>query len=289
MNLKYLNNFLALAKYRNFSEAAEECYLSQSSFSKRIMQLENELGVKLFERTTRHVTLTPYGEIYLQYAQKIDTLAKQATDEINRRHANESGLIIGGIPSINEYGILDVITGFIATTHVPCQVKTAPSEELEAMLTDKQIDFAFVKNVQNATPLIQLSYTEDQLVAVLPTNHPLANQKAIQISALAGADFIFQPVHSRPYDLCIQLCQANGFTPNVVYADRIVENILNFVKKGLGVSLLMGKLVTETDDVVALPIVPAVMANINLCYLQDDVLNDYQQQFITYFNHRNQG
>ncbi|VDG22433.1 LysR family transcriptional regulator [Lactiplantibacillus mudanjiangensis] len=287
MDLKYLDNFLALAQYQSFSAAAEACYISQSSFSKRIMHLEQELGVTLFERTTRQVNLTAYGEIYLKYALKINTLSQQATDEINRRHAEDERLVIGGIPSINEYGILDLITGFIAKTHIRCQVKTAPSEELEQMLAAQTIDFAFIKDVQNTTDLTQVPYMEDHLVAVLPRQHPLAQQTSIQIKQLAQEDFIFQPVHSRPYDLCVKLCQENGFTPNVIYADRIVENILNFVKKGLGVSLLMEKLVVD-DELVVLPITPTIVADINLCYTQKQTLNHFQQQFMTYFNQKNQ-
>lgn len=78
MDLQYLDNFLALAHYRSFSAAADACYISQSSFSKRIMRLENNLGVTLFERSTRQVSLTEYGQIYLKYAQQIKTLSRQA-------------------------------------------------------------------------------------------------------------------------------------------------------------------------------------------------------------------
>ncbi|WP_137626352.1 LysR family transcriptional regulator [Lactiplantibacillus pingfangensis] len=284
MDLNYLDNFLALVKTQNFSTAADACYITQSSLSKRIKRLENELGVPLFERTTRQVKLTPYGEIYLKYATKINLLSEQATDEINRRHFEDAGLVIGGIPSINEYGILDLITGFMGSQHIRCKVKTGPSEDLEPMLLNKTIDFAFVKDVQNGDLFNQLPYTEDHLVAVLPKNHPLAQQSSVHIKQLATEDFIFQPVNSRPYDLCMKICQENGFTPNVIYADRIVENILNFVKKGLGVSLLMKKLVPVDADLVALPIEPTVVADINLCYLKQNKLNQYQEQFVAYFN-----
>lgn len=248
------------------------------------MRLEADLGVKLFERTTRQVELTVYGKIYLKYAEKINLLGQQAVDEINRRHSENEGLIIGGIPSINEYGILDLVTEFIAKMHIHCQVKTAPSEDLEEMLAKQRIDFAFVKNVQKIELFTELPYTKDHLVAVLPKNHPLADQKSVQISQLKRENFVFQPENSRPYELCIQICEAAGFTPNVIYSDRIVENILNFVKKGLGVSLLMGKLIPTDENLVVLPIEPTVTADINLCYLKNQKLNHFQNEFVTFFN-----
>ncbi|WP_318764801.1 LysR family transcriptional regulator [Lactiplantibacillus carotarum] len=288
MDLKYLDNFLALVQYHSFSAAADACYISQSSFSKRIMRLENELGVTLFKRSTRQIDLTEYGEIYLKYARQIQQLSQQANDEINRRHSENEGIVIGGIPSISEYGILDLITGFIKATHIRCKIKSAPSEDLEPMLTAQTVDFAFIKDVQRTDLFKQLPYTEDHLVAVLPKTHPLAGQASINLQQLAHEDFIFQPVNSRPYDLCMTICKQNGFTPNVIYADRIVENILNFVKKGLGVSLLMGELVPNDFDLVTLPIEPAVVADINLCYLKDNQLNQYGQAFVDYFVGKNQ-
>ena len=287
MNLQYLDNFLALAHYQSFSMAADACYISQSSLSKRIMRLENDLGVALFERSTRQVSLTEYGKIYLKYAQQIHELSQQATDEINRRHAEDEGIIIGGIPSISEYGILDLISGFIKATHIHCQVKSAPSEDLEPMLLNQTLDFAFIKEVQHTSLFNQLPYAEDHLVAVLPTNHPLASQSKVKLQQLADEDFIFQPVNSRPYDLCMAICQQSGFTPNVIYADRIIENILNFVKKGLGISLLMKKLVPKDADLICLPIQPAVVADINLCYLKKEPLSSYGQSFLEYFASQN--
>lgn len=287
MDLQYLNNFLALAHYRSFSAAADACYISQSSFSKRIMHLESDLGVTLFERSTRQVSLTEYGKIYLKYAQQIHNLSQQATDEINRRHAEDEGIVIGGIPSISEYGILDLISGFIKATHIHCKVKSAPSEDLEPLLLNQTLDFAFIKEVQHTDLFNQLPYAEDHLVAVLPTDHPLAKLPEIKLQQLATEDFIFQPVHSRPYDLCMTICTQSGFTPNVIYADRIIENILNFVKKGLGISLLMKKLVPTDADLICLPIQPAVVADINLCYLKKEPLSQYGQIFLDYFANQN--
>ncbi|MDV7757358.1 LysR family transcriptional regulator [Liquorilactobacillus mali] len=284
MDLKYLDNFLALAKYKNFSEAADTCYISQSSFSKHIMTLEADLGVKLFERTTRQVGLTEYGEVYLKYALKIKELSQKANDEISRLHSENEGLVIGGIPSINEYNILDLITGFIKKTHIRCKVRTGPSEDLEQMLAKQEIDFAFIKDVKNTKIFTQLSYMEDRLVVVLPLDHPLTRQESVRIRQLVHENFIFQPVDSRPYELCMHICQENGFTPNVVYADQIVENILNFVKRGLGISLLMGKLVDKDDGLVVLPIEPVVIADINLCYLKNAKMNNYHKCFVDYFN-----
>lgn len=281
MNLRYLESFLSLAEYNNFSEAADNLYISQSSLSKNIKKLEENIGTKLFLRTPTGTSLTKYGEIYYSYAKKINDLQKQCDKEINKSLSEEVALNIGGIPSISDYGILDLIIGFMNDTGIHCKITTNQSSMLEKELLNKQIDLAFIKNTESSD-IKSVLYKRDQLVAVLPKDHPLATQNKIKISSLKNDDFIFEPVNSRPYNLCIALCKSEGFTPNVVYADRFIENIIEFIKKGFGVSLLMSSLVPKDDEIVKIPVIPNTLAKISLCYLEESLKNDLNRQFINY-------
>ncbi|WP_201346827.1 LysR family transcriptional regulator, partial [Lactobacillus nasalidis] len=180
MQHKYLECFLALAKYRNFSEAAEQMYISQSSFSKSIKKLENDLGVQLFNRGASGVTLTEYGQSYLPYANKIINLYKQAEREIAQLKSREQALRIGTIPSAAEYGILDFLIKFMNESGYQCQISTGPSGQLEEELAAGKLDFAFIKNCQN--PHFEyLPYQSDRLMVVLPAADPLAGQKTVKL------------------------------------------------------------------------------------------------------------
>lgn len=86
-----------------------------------------------------------------------------------------------------------------------------------------------------------------------------------------------------PYNLCVTLCGHHGFVPNIIYTDGQIENILDFVSAGMGVSLLMSRLVpSDYKNVVTVPIRPKVAIEILLCYLPDAKLTDLKKQFILY-------
>lgn len=284
MQHKYLECFLALAKYKNFSEAAEEMYISQSSFSKNIKKLETDLNVQLFNRGSAGVSLTEYGQSYLPYARKIINLYQQAERELAQLKSREEAVKVGTIPSAAEYGILDFLIKFMNETGYQCQISTSPSGQLEDELADGQLDFAFIKNCQNKH-FEHLPYQSDQLMVVLPATDPLAGQKSIKLEQLQNRNFILEPVKSRPYQLCLSLCQAAGFNPKVIYTDHYIENITAFVKKGLGVSLLMGKVIPADPELKAIPVLPNTTAKITVCYLPKVVPNSGQEALLKYLQH----
>lgn len=190
----------------------------------------------------------------------------------------------GTIPSAAEYGILDFLIKFMNETGYQCQISTSPSGQLEDELADGQLDFAFIKNCQNKH-FEHLPYQSDQLMVVLPATDPLAGQKSIRLEQLHNRNFILEPVKSQPYQLCLSLCQAAGFNPKVIYTDHYIENITAFVKKGLGVSLLMGKVIPADPELKAIPVLPNTTAKITVCYLPKVVSNSGQEALLKYLQH----
>lgn len=282
MALRYIDSFLALAKYGNFSDAAVALYTSQSSLSKNIKKIENELQVKLFYRSMTGASLTPYGKIYLKYALQIKDLESRCNNTIKDLKAKQSTLKIGTIPSASEYGILNLIFDFTKHENIKCQISNLTSSQWEKGLLNGTLDLAFIKNPENKK-LSKENFKHDHLVAVISEQNPLSQRKQIKITDLKNEDFILEPVNSRPYKLCLSLCQQAGFKPNVIYADHFIENIVDFVNKDLGVALLMSKLINPNmQGIKAIPVVPAVSAQINLCFLNNHVKDFEKEKFINY-------
>ncbi|AZZ61064.1 LysR family transcriptional regulator [Oenococcus sp. UCMA 16435] len=287
MDSEYLKTFVTLAKGKNYTQAADLLYISQSSLTKRIQKIEKQLGVNLFNRNTKSVELSKYGYIYLEYAEKILQLEQECLKKIDQAVVHENSLIIGSIPSIGQYGISKEITNFIKDTGAEIKIITEPSGKLEKLLHSNQCDFAFIREVKDKKYSKQIPYAEDQMVAVLPKNHHLANLKEISISQLEKEFFLLEPKGSRPYNLCVNLCKNYGFVPNVIYTDRQIENIVDLVADGMGISLLMSKLVPkETSRIVSIPIKPTVSTSISLCYMTDANLTDLKRKFIAYIKNR---
>jgi len=287
METEYLKNFVVLAKIRNYSEAADSLFISQSSLSKRIMKLENDLGLPLFHRTTKHVELTEHGKVFLKYAEQIVHLEEQGLAELKTTVPTKNqSITIGSIPSMSNYGITDLISDFMKEEHIFVRVKNGQSSSLERMLLNNECDFAFIRQVHDSNrQFIKYKYASDHLVAVVPINHPFAELHSLSLSQLKNEQFILQPENSRPYNFCISLCKQNGFIPNVIYTDSHIENIIDFVSKGIGISLLMKKLVEplQNNKIKMIDISPFIINEITLCFNKGLVLEEKHKIFLRFF------
>lgn len=286
MDTQIISDFITLTKYKNYSLAAEECYISQSTLSKRIKRLEHQLGVPLFERTTKSVELSEYGEVFKPYAEKMLSLENECFQELHSMlPKNQNTLIIGAIPSLAKYHLTDLITKFILQSKVDVHVITDPSEKLELSLKEGRCDAAFIRDVYDPTQIFnKQQITTDQLMAVVPNSHRYANKAQITIKELQNEHFVLLPEGSRPYNTVIDLCAENNFSPKIVFTDSKISNIIDFVSNGLGISLLMNKNITEgyKETVTVIPLSPTISQSVDLCMVKSQEKSLAQQKLLSF-------
>lgn len=286
MDTQIIRDFITLTKYKNYSLAAEECYITQSTLSKRIKRLEHQLGVPLFERTTKSVELSEYGEVFKPYAEKMLSLENECLHELHSMlPKKQNTLIIGAIPSLAKYHLTDLITKFILYSMVDVYVITEPSEKLELSLKEGRCDAAFIRDVYDPTQIFnKQQITTDQLMAVVPNSHRYANKAQITIKELQNEHFVLLPEGSRPYNTVIDLCAENNFSPKIVFTDTKISNIIDFVSNGLGISLLMNKNITEgyKETVTVIPLSPAISQSVDLCMVKSQEKSLAQQKLLSF-------
>ena len=285
MEINYLREFVVLAQTRNFIEAADQLYSSQSTLSKHIKNLEKELGVPLFNRTTRKVEISKYGQLLLPYAKQIVDIQDQYAEVLKGYlDSEQDALTVGSIRAMAQYKIIDVLADFKKSCpQSTLNIIQAPTRDLKAMLRQQKIDLAFIRDMNEVDDdLEKIPYTIDTLVAVLPITHPLAKQKLIPLQMLANDDFVLLEKESYQYRLCIIACEQCGFTPRVAFTDERVENLVESVSDGMGVALLMKPLALYlTNPKIALvDITPCVTTQISLCYLKAVKLSDAAKEFV---------
>lgn len=280
MNQDYLRTFITLAQYQNFSDAAAALFISQSSLSNRIQKIETSVGTTLINRTSRRFQLTDAGKIYVAYAKKIVELHDECQIQINNLGDHPQTLRVSGIPSMSRYGITQKIVVFSQVTGIQCDISMKRSGESEHLIMADQCEFAFIKNLVNTTRLNHRLFAKDHLVAVLPKTHPLSHRDSLQLNELAGENFMLEPLNSRPYQLIMNLCAEVGFTPHVGYTDSQMENIVDLVGNGLGISLLMSQIVPSSNRVATVPIKPCVDARIELCWRRGRQLSANELRFV---------
>lgn len=244
MDIKQLQYFICVAEHLNFTEAAKQLYTAQSTISQQIKDLEEQIGVRLFNRNRRSVELTPAGSAFLKEAIEIVEKSRQAV-EIARKA--EEGLI----------GSLSI--GFLspsARTFLPRYVKKFrdryPKVELklihynhgalnEAILAN-ELDIAITTSFglpMHEELQIKRTHTEKHMI-VVHAEHPFASKKSVHIRELRDESLILIARDEAPqaYDMIRKMCIAHGFRPRIVHETRVLDTNLLLVEGGIGVTIL---------------------------------------------------
>lgn len=287
MKLDHIHEFVILAKSGNYLQAAETLFISQSTLSKHIKSLETDLGTPLFDRTTRKVKLNSFGQTLLPYAIKLDELYTECSAALSSQlQDSNSRLTIASIPVMTQYHIYDVLSAFqTKTPHVKLDIIEGDTVQSVEMLRNETCDFAFLREFEDTEhELNTITFDTDHMVAVLPTSHPLAKKPFVTLEQLKEERFILLNKGTLMYNLCISSCQDAGFTPDISFTSHRAANIMDLVKRGMGIALLTKKptLSYAGPDIALVDIVPYINTAIQLAYVKDRKPSTAGKQFLAF-------
>lgn len=256
MTLLQLQYFQTLAHVLHYTQAAAELHIAQPSLSYSIKELEKELGVKLFEKDSRHIKLTIYGEQFLPYAERILSMLDEGVNVLHQMAGSAQQIIrLGYFHSISASLIPSImldIYGQDQNQSIRFQFAEAASFDLFQMLKKGELDFSFC--LHQDEELESVVVMRQPLYLAVPEHHPLAKRESVTFQ-----DFAREPVVmlDKPSNLRTQLDRVyakNGLTPNVVFEVRECNAALQYVALHFGVSVLPRVPAMENERVVVLPI-----------------------------------
>jgi DNA-binding transcriptional LysR family regulator len=198
MELRQVEYFVAVAAELNFSRAAQRIHVVQSALSAAVGRLEKELGVELFDRSKRQITLTSAGEVFLQQAREVIHTAQRARSSVDGYRDQLTGTVTLG--TLMSWGTLDLPAALeefrrlnpLVTVRLR-QSLTGSAGHLDA-IADGQMDLALVSITSSPSRLVALhKLTQEPMVLVCESTHPLARRHRVQLADLAGEDFIHFP------------------------------------------------------------------------------------------------
>jgi len=264
MDIEYIKDFVVLAEVGNYLEAADQLFISQSSLTRHIQQLEKDLGITLFDRTTRKVALNKYGQMFLPYASHIVQIQYEyETAFYNELKNVHSSINIGSIPSMVQYNITDLLIKFKnENTSFTLNVIEAETHELKEMLRQNRCELSFIRESDDS------------------------DNEFVTLDQLKNEKFILLPEHSIMHELCIKECRKNGFEPNIVFTGNRGENLIDMVSKGAGCALLMKRpaVFLSNPNTVLVDIIPSICTRISLCYKKNTELSIAARHFINCLN-----
>ncbi|MDA8099740.1 MAG: LysR family transcriptional regulator [Nitrospiraceae bacterium] len=234
--------FVAVAEELHFGRAAKRLHIAQPPLSQQIMNLEEELGVKLFDRSRRTVRLTECGGYFLKEAQQLLQHAEQAAETARRISRGEAGRIVVGFVGSVVHTFLPKGLRLFRERYPGVELVLQELNTLEQIkaLHAKRLDVGFHYPDVKDSLLTSRVLTRAPLMAVLPAKHRLAGRTSIRMEDLAGEPFIANTRSSEPVvrDAFISLCHSAGFTPRIAQEAGHVQTVLGLVASGLGVCLL---------------------------------------------------
>ncbi|SHM18173.1 LysR substrate-binding domain-containing protein [Rhodanobacter sp. OK091] len=246
-DFRQLRYFVAVAEELSFTRAALRLHLSQPPLSQQIQSLEQDLGVRLLERTKRHVALTEPGRVFLEQARQILAKADEARSEVTAAAAGYSGqLRLAYTVSVSFHPALPQALlryGQIAP-NVRLKLSEMYTEPQFAALLAGEIDVGFVRDepvhALDARDLRFDVIDREPLLLALPAGHHLAKRDSLRLAEVAGDAFVSQPreLASTLYDRLVKLAATAGFQPTIAQHAQQINGLLALVAAGLGLALV---------------------------------------------------
>lgn len=259
MELQQLRYVIAVAEEKNFTRAAERCFVVQSSLSHQIKALEHELGVTLFARSSRRVELTAAGHVFLVHARASLDAAERAASEAAAANGQIRGtLTVGVIPTVTAIDIPAALGQFHRThPHARISLRGGGSDEFIDAISAGRMDVA-VLGLPDSTPPTGVStrvLAREQLVAVVSTGHPLAGRRRLRLDDLADDVFVDFP-EGTPGRVQSDLAfRAAGVRRDVAFEVMSTDLILDLVRQGLVMAMLSPAVIpNDADDLRTIPV-----------------------------------
>jgi LysR family transcriptional regulator, benzoate and cis,cis-muconate-responsive activator of ben and cat genes len=254
MELRHLRYFVAVAEERNFTRAAERLHIAQPPLSRQIQQLEETLGVQLFERNSRPLKLTETGKFF--YSHAVQLLAQTAElESMTRRVGNiERSLSVGFVGS-TLYGMLPKIIRRFRDQNTTVELSLHEMSTMDQIraLKDGRIDVGFGRIRHEDANIRRVILREEQLIVALPLGHPLSLAKPVlSLRDLINETLIIFPKAPRPSyaDQVLSAFQDRALAPRKTYEVRELQIALGLVAAGEGISVVPSSVYgLKRDDV----------------------------------------
>ena len=249
MEVDQLRYFLRVAERGNFTRAAEELNISQPALSRSIQKLEEELGQPVFERKTRSVALTDAGTLLQSRAQQILALIEDTKAEIS--DDGRSGQIrIGAIPTIAPFFLPDLLRQF--STEFPAAsiiVQEDTTDHLLKRCTQGEIDLAILALPVPAKYLEVEELFQEELLLVLPPDHPLVNKPQIRLNDIKALPFVLLDEAHCLSDNIVSFCRQRSFHPVAVEQTSQLAMVQELVSLSHGISMVpqMARKLDQSD------------------------------------------
>ena len=261
MELRQLKYFITSADTLNFTEAARQCFITQSTLSQQIKQLETELGVQLFERIGKRVFLTETGRDFLPYARQTVADADYGVQRIKDIEDLKTGRLCIG----TTFGLSALITDAIARfseqyPEIHLEVMFLKQDELIEAVRERKVDFALTFEMMEKDDLLtEQPLKTYHLCAIVSDQNPLAQQATVSLRQLADYDICTPARGMNARRMFDSLTNKNGIELQPKLEINEIHTLLHLVRTGRWVAILVDSIIHGENGLCAVPLREAAL------------------------------
>ncbi len=253
MDIRHLQHFIALAEEGKFTSAAQRMNIVQSGLSVSIKELEQELGSQLVTRTTRKVSLTVAGDLFLEYARGCLSLLNDGVQAVRSQDGVVRGrLHLGILQSLTPYVQLAALMQRFHSSYpeVEFAVRALSTEAVPALVRSGYVDLSFQALIgKERWPGVQvIPYAQDSLVAICSSKHVLAKSSSVRLEMLSHESFVDLTPERALRKVVDQVFTQHHLPRSSVYQVSDIETLLYFVAHGLGVAIVPSALARSSVE-----------------------------------------
>lgn len=257
MNLDHLRYFVRLAQVGHYTRASEQLNISQPSLSHAVRQLEEELGVPLFERQGRNTQLTQFGAEFLDCAARTLATLDEGVTSLRRKARGEGLIRLGFLRVLGTEYVPRLAARFLAA-HPDRQIQftfhSGRTQELLEGLADRRYDLVFCSRPAPELGLTAVPVRAQELVLIVPPGHPLAGRSGVSLAETAPYPMVCFSRDSGLRAVVDELFDALGVCPQVAWETEEDQVVAGLVAQGFGIAVVPEMDVLHQLDLVALPI-----------------------------------
>ncbi len=261
MDVQQIRAFLAVAEELHFGRAAERLHVAQPPLSRTIKQLERELGIQLFDRNTRSVSLTAGGQALVVPAQEVLAALRRAEAAVRSAGAGEIGLVRIAFAGVSTHNLVARLARSVRSRRPGIQLELSSqnfAQPAMKKLVQGDTDIALGRWDVIPAEIAEQVVMPDALALAVPDTHPLAGVDQVHIGQLAGDSFVSLPPHEGAVlpDRLRRLAHAAGFVANVVQIAPDTQTALALVSAEVGCHLTLASVAGNVTDprIVFLPL-----------------------------------
>lgn len=282
MNLKALEYCVEIARQGSFTKAAQALHVAQPALSMAVSRLEDELGVALFNRATRQISVTAEGKLFLARAEACLLELAGARRELQDLSQLHSGEIRVGIPPM--YGIRhipELLMQFRARyPGVAMHVVEGSADDISQRLTTRDIDVALLESRRVDPDWQSVLLGSDEMVLCMSEQHPLAKHASISAQQLRNEQMLVFDNTFLQRHLLETFCSNARVRFNIALESNFVPLVIAATRSGMGASTLLRSVQEQEPGIVGISFEPAQFMHFNLCWRANEYLSQANRHFI---------